>query len=228
MEQIRNYGDERNQGWCVYCGGSEETRDHVPSRILLDEPYPADLSVVPACRRCNAGFSLDEEYFACLLECVLAGGIEPERFARPKIARILRSKPELTARLGRAKQVRDGQILFNLEPARIRNVLLKLARGHAAFELNEPQLDEPASIFVEPFENMNLEDRENFEFAPEPHLWPEVGSRAMQRLLIMPGAAHGDWIEVQTGRYRYMTSQAAGLIVRMVVGEYLAGEVIWD
>jgi hypothetical protein len=199
MEQIRNFGDARNQGWCVYCGGSEESREHVPSRVLLDEPYPTDLSVVPACRRCNSGFALDEEYFACLLECVLAGGVEPERFSRLKIARILRNKPELAVRLGKAKQVRDGGVVFNPEPDRVRNVLLKLARGHAAFELNEPQLDEPASIFVEPFENMSPEDRENFECAPETNLWPEVGSRAMQRLLFTPGAAHGDWVEVQEG-----------------------------
>jgi hypothetical protein len=151
MEQVRNYGDLRNEGWCIHCGGAGETRDHVPSRIFLDEPYPTNLPVVAACRRCNVAFSLDEEYVACLVECVLAGGTAPERFLRPKIARVLRSKPELAVRLEKAKEVRDGRVVFNPEPARVRNVLLKLARGHAAFELNEPQLDEPASIFFDPF-----------------------------------------------------------------------------
>jgi hypothetical protein len=89
MEQLRNFGDQRNQEWCVYCGGGGETRDHVPSRIFLDEPYPENLPIVAACRRCNAGFSLDEEYLACLLECVLAGTTEPERTSRTKIRRIL-------------------------------------------------------------------------------------------------------------------------------------------
>jgi len=69
MEQFLNYGDQRNEGWCIHCGGVDETRDHVPSRILLDEPYPTNLPVVAACQRCNLGCSLDEEYVACLLEC---------------------------------------------------------------------------------------------------------------------------------------------------------------
>jgi hypothetical protein len=94
MEQLRNYGDQRNQEWCVHCGDPGETRDHIPSRILLDEPYPENLPVVAACRSCNAGFSLDEEYFACLVECVLAGGVEPERQLRPKIRRFLQAKPQ--------------------------------------------------------------------------------------------------------------------------------------
>jgi hypothetical protein len=54
------------------------------------------------------------------------------------------------------------------------------------------------------------------------------GGRALQRLLGMPRAAYNDWIEVQPGRYRYMTSQGSGLVVRMVIGEYLAGEIVWD
>jgi hypothetical protein len=228
MEQLRNYGDQRNEGWCVYCGGSDETRDHVPSRILLDEPYPANLPVAPACRRCNAGISLDEEYVACLLECVRAGGTEPEHLSRPKIARILRRKPELAARLGMAKRVKDGRVVFDPELARVRNVLLKLARGHAAFELNEPQLDEPSSVFFEAFENMSPEERENFECLPDTQLWPEVGSRGLQRLLVMSEAAYSDWIEVQPGRYRCLTSQGCGLVVRMVIREYLAAEIVWN
>jgi hypothetical protein len=74
---------------------------------------------------------------------------------------------------------------------------------------------------------MSEEKREGFEGARETRLLPEVGSRALQRLLIVPGAAHGDWIDVQKGRYRYMTSQASGLMVRMVIREYLACEIVW-
>jgi hypothetical protein len=25
---------------CIYCGGETETREHVQSKVLLDEPYP--------------------------------------------------------------------------------------------------------------------------------------------------------------------------------------------
>ena len=42
-----------------YCGAYPDTRDHVPSKVLLDEPYPPDLPVIGACQRCNTSYSLD-------------------------------------------------------------------------------------------------------------------------------------------------------------------------
>jgi hypothetical protein len=33
------FSDERFNGYCVYCGGEDETGDHVPSKVLLDGPY---------------------------------------------------------------------------------------------------------------------------------------------------------------------------------------------
>ncbi|MEN9493073.1 MAG: hypothetical protein RJA63_3522, partial [Pseudomonadota bacterium] len=36
MQQFRCYGDDRNKGFCVHCGGPGETVDHVPSKVLLD------------------------------------------------------------------------------------------------------------------------------------------------------------------------------------------------
>ena len=91
MQQLRCYGDDRNKGFCVHCGGGPtETVDHVPSKVLLDEPYPENLMAAPACRECNNGLSLDEEYLACLLECVIAGDTAPEKLHRTKIPEILR------------------------------------------------------------------------------------------------------------------------------------------
>jgi hypothetical protein len=43
MEQLKSYADNRLVNGCVYCGGPEETRDHVPSRVFLDPPYPENL-----------------------------------------------------------------------------------------------------------------------------------------------------------------------------------------
>ncbi len=231
MEQVRNCGDERNQGWCVHCGGPGETRDHVPSRVFLDKPYPEQLPVSPACNRCNNSFSMDEEYLACLLECVLAGDADPARMARPKIADILRHSPRLAAQLQAAKQIQDGQTLFTIEHDRVRNVLLKLARGHAAYEVNEPQLEEPQTITWRPLPLMTEAERDAFEndSSTDFSIWPEVGSRAMHRMFVLDDAAFREgWLVVQEGRYRYCTSQDGGLRVRIVMREYLACEVIWD
>lgn len=67
MDQLKDYADDRLISGCTYCDGLAETRDHVPSRVLLDSPLPENLPVVGACWACNNGFSKDEEYFVCLL-----------------------------------------------------------------------------------------------------------------------------------------------------------------
>lgn len=96
MKQIKKISDFRLEGYCVYCGGKPETRDHVPSKIILDKPFPENLPVVPACNKCNQDFSKDEEYFACLIECVLRGTTEPVKLKREKIKDILVRKPQLS------------------------------------------------------------------------------------------------------------------------------------
>ncbi len=58
--------------------------------------------------------------------------------------------------------------------------------------------------------------------------WPEVGSRAMQRMLIADDAYAGGWITVQDGRYRFLAVAEGSLMVRGVISEYLAFEVIWE
>ena len=226
MRQLPNYGDDRNKGWCVFCGGPEETRDHAPSRVFLDDPYPENLPVVPACNPCNNSFSLDEEYLACLIECARTGSVDEARAARSKVAKILDRKGALVARLASARQESAEGIIWRPEDERVRNVIVKLARGHVAFEQNEPRLDEPTSISILPLCVMTDEQRDEFEASPDPGLWPEVGSRAMHRVLI---GAEGEfpWIEVQPLRYRYMVP-AGPLMVRIIIAEYLAAEVTWD
>ena len=52
----------KGKHFCIYCGAESGTREHVPSKVFLDEPYPEDLPVLPACFNCNNGFSDDEAY----------------------------------------------------------------------------------------------------------------------------------------------------------------------
>jgi len=211
--------------------GRPRLGDHVPSRVLLDEPYPPNLPVVPACRACNEAASADEEYVACAVECALAGSTAFEDAARPKIRRLLMEKAALAARL-RSSQARDQDgFRLQVETERVRRVLIKLARGHAFFELALPQPEEPSAVWFAPFASIDPVTREAFESMPESvppsSAWPEVGSRAMQRLV--SGFPDGQpWLQVQPGRYRYMTDVQAGALVRMVLSEYLACEVSWS
>jgi hypothetical protein len=229
MEHLNSYADSRLVVGCIYCHGDTDTREHVPSRILLDEPYPENLPVLPACTKCNQGFSLDEEYFACLIECARTGSID--RVERPKIRRILQDSPALAARMMQARTVADnGEIVFKTENDRVRRVVLKLARGHAVYELDEQKPEEPSHFMVVPLHCLAPHAREHFENPPTNAGWPEVGTRAMQRMAISaagPTVIGQDWIEVQAGQYRYLAIAEDAVMVRLVVGEYLACEVIW-
>ena len=227
MRKVRNYGDRRQVEACAFCRGVIETRDHVPSRIFLDEPLPADLPVVPACLRCNNGISADEEYLACLLECIISGTTDSTKLGRAKIRRSLEQHPHLQAKLAAAHRQEDGKSVFDIERERIERVLVKLARGHSLFELNEPQLDPPSSLWMIPLHLLDSASRKMFESVRGGTIdvWPEVGSRTMQRLVEEGEYA---WLEVQPGRYRYWASANSAVIVRMVLHEYLACEVTWN
>lgn len=52
----------RVKGVCTYCGAPATTKDHVPPKELFAKPRPT-LVTVPSCESCNAGASLDDEYF---------------------------------------------------------------------------------------------------------------------------------------------------------------------
>lgn len=229
MQQLPCYGDQRNKGFCVHCGRADETRDHVPSKVFLDEPYPENLSVCTSCFDCNNKLSLDEEYLACLLECVMAGDVDPTKMRRPKIARTLTHTAALLQRLQSAKAEHDGQPHWSVEHDRVKAVVVKLARCHMAFEQNEPQIKEPSYLNFRPLAGMNAMERSAFEDADDIGLCPEVGSRAMQRLLVVGSDVFSvGWLVVQEGNYRYRVDSGNGYKVRIVLREYLACEIIWD
>lgn len=234
MRQLHDDGaDDRSKGFCVHCGAADETRDHFPSKVFLDEPFPENLPQGPSCVRCNNGISKHEEYLACLIECVLSGEVDLSRLRREKIANCLRRSPALTESLRKARHDSGDRIRWEFDENRVRVVVMNLARGHVAFELSEPRIDEPSSMWFCPLCEMSDEDREAFEHGEDDSLlalWPEVGSRAMQRILVTGAGStlEDEWLDVQPGNYRYQVSWANGLRVKIVIREYLACEVTWE
>ena len=229
MQQLPCYGDERTVFSCAFCGGETGTRDHCPSRVFLDDPLPTNLPVVPACAKCNSGFSVHEEYLACLVSCVLAGSTAPEAMLREKIGRILNEKPLLRARIENAKAVSQAGTVFQPEHERVSAVITKLAQGHALYELHEFCAETPDQVTYVPLALMSEAQRTAFEEPESANCWPEVGSRAMQRMLIAGNdVAPRGWIVAQPERYRYHASQVGGIEVRIVIHEYLACQVQWE
>lgn len=226
MTHRRNFGDERQTTSCVYCGEGTETREHIPPKVLLDEPYPDNLPIIRVCNVCNQGYSLDEEYFACLIECSRLGSVNLKDIQRDKIRKILSKKIALLNKLKKSIIKTDNkQKVFLLEFERFKKVLLKIAQGHALFELNEPKKEQDISHFsFGILESLSGESRKNFEMIPKLYLAPEVGSRAMQNILISPNFMAMPWVEIQKNRYRYLVFSEG---VRMVFSEYVYCEILW-
>lgn len=132
--------------------------------------------------------------------------------------------------------------MFSIDAPRVRNIILKLARGHAAFELSQICRHEPALLDWQPLELIDARIRDTFEAPQIVGVHGEVGCRGMQRMMVVQvalestvdgsrrniGIIVNDWIEVQDGRYRYMAIDGdRGIEIRIVIGEYLACKVYW-
>lgn len=229
MIQIKTFSDERHDMLCAYCCRDlPTTRDHVPSKILLDKPFPENLPVVPCCLLCNQNFSLDEEYFACLIECALSGTTNPASIKRKSIRKILSKKESLRQKLAAAQTEIAGRIFFKTEINRVKNVVLKLAKGHAKFENTENLLDEPKYLTFKPLLLMSEVEKNFFFSINKPAILPEIGSRMSQRVLIEANSIQPYWIIIQPDNYQYTTSIDNDVSVKIVIRNYLAIEVKWS
>jgi hypothetical protein len=163
---------------------------------------------------------------------------------RAKIARILERKPQLRAMIEAAKQADDAPVAYLVDDARLRAFVLKLARGHAAFEISAKYRGDPTHLACGLLSWLTPDAVEVFDQPLPAEIWPEIGCRLMQRECVLnvnlqSAAGEGgrditllmfDWIEVQPDRYRYLVSPvgAEGVVVRVVLSEFLACEVIWS
>ena len=237
MKQVEDTADQRNKSWCIHCGSAIWTvlanRDHAPSKILLDEPLPANVPLMRVCQPCNSGFAEDEEYTAAFIGAVLSGSTLPEAQVVERSERIFRGNSPLRARVEKSKKVEldlfDGEKLSWVpEIERIRRIVLKNARGHAYFELGEPMIGAPLSVWFGPLAVLDERQLQVFEDVTWPNgTWPEVGSRLMTRFCTGEDLDDG-WIIVQEGVYRYSVKQSGGLVVRIVMREYLGAEIRWE
>ena len=240
MEYLNDYSDVRLKSECVHCGialdSENSNRDHVPTRALLDKPYPENLPVTVICKRCNSSFSKDEEYLTAFLASVLCGSTEIDANRFPTAARILNRSAKLRERVNGSRRVQLNsqgfeEINWIPEIDRVTKVISKNAQGHVLYELGQPTMTEPTSVDIVPLQNLSDQQWGQFERGEynATSLWPEMGSRLMQRVAGGFGIDWGGWIEVQLGVYRYAVEQSFnGISVRIVHREYLAAEIQWS
>jgi hypothetical protein len=116
---------------CVYCGSAATTRDHVPPKGLLDQPWPPNLRTVPACSSCNSSWSLDEQYFAIALAHIgHTASLMSKVEADGPVDRALQAAPLLDDMIIRGLGAGpDGRVWFTPDLDRIRRVATKIAYG---------------------------------------------------------------------------------------------------
>jgi len=237
MKDPLEFVDERHKAWCVHCGAVlktvESNLDHVPSQSILDRPFPDNLSKVRIGRACNTSFSNDEEYFLAFLGSVLAGTTVPDRQLVKRAEKALANNVRLQNEIEAQRRVEKDttgkdRVTFLPDTSRIRNVVVKNARGHVLFEHGQPALGEPAHCAFTPLILLADMGRRAFETIDYGHAWPEVGSRLMTRLVTGDDMRTDGWVIVQPDVYRFAVMDNGQFVVRTVIREYLATEVIWD
>lgn len=237
MRYLNDYSDERFKGICVHCGtgilGHEVNNDHVPSKCLLQEPYPDNLPVLQSCTSCNSDFSKDEQYFSVFLQCVLTGSTNPKDHHIHSTRKALLRSAKLRERIECSKLESESgdevQVSWEPERERVNRVVVKNARGHAFYEIGERPDGEPTFVHTVPLNSLSDTQRHKFDGPIFSGLvgWPEVGSRAMQRAALGSDLCN-DWVIVQENVYRYQVEQYNGTIVKSILMEYLATEVYWS
>lgn len=247
MQQLKNLADPRLIQGCLYCGAiNPDTREHVPSKILLAKPFPENLPVIAACWSCNNSFSIDEEYVACIVACMMSGTTEPEHIKNERVMSILSKKKALRFLIEKSKNTTldsKGKYLFSIDQDRFKNVIHKLAIGHAAYELSLVFREEPKWFDWKFISSMEEDKRAAFNAHQFIDLLGEVGSRNTQRIMVVDVLLQSpttgelvrtplilnDWVDVQEGIYRYHVVQNNdGVQVKIVLNEYIACEVHWD
>ncbi len=227
MDPKKLFFDKRILDYCVFCGNVPNTRDHVPSKVLLDQPYPTNLPVVPSCDKCNNLFSIDEPYLACFVECASCDSFELTQLTRATIRKILFEKLKLKNDLINCRKISlNNDVWWTPEEVRVENILLKLAKGHVAYEYSEIMVEKPTSLIFKAVDKSSLNELIRFETLPQNSALPEIGSRAFLKNIEMDNK--NIWEIVQPDRYRYSVTYSGAMVVRIMLSEYLACEVIWQ
>lgn len=176
--------------YCIYCGATASTRDHVPPKLLLDKPFPPNLQTVPSCRACNNDASLDEQYFLALVSHVATSpSIAAKLAPGGSIDRAFSYSPALEERLLKALDVDDetGNPVIRPEIHRVRRVVQKVATGLFALRYGRvPVSSEISHVALYPY---GLDDQR-----PLPYFVATFTERFKKK----------PWRQVQRGTFSYI------------------------
>ena len=233
MIQLERFGDDRikpyvewskNKGkLCAYCYEPANTRDHIPSKVFLDDNLPDFNSTIPACEECNKGFSKDEEYVACSIDylksCIWSGHVLKDKTIRSFERSILLEK--LVKNQFYLNE--DGSIItISTEgDERFKKIMIKLAVGHARHDHDYMgPYDGPHDVDYSIFNDES--DYNDFDFYQKMDICPEIGSRGYVFAVdIKTGQTYHTWTNVQSGNYTYhIHDEKDKKVVTIIIGKF--------
>jgi hypothetical protein len=201
------------ESYCIYCHcESASTRDHIPPRVFLDEPYPSYLDVVPACDLCNKSFSSDELYVSCYLDLFRNFLSDNNIKLRSKTIKALKYDESLLKKLNEQIYVKSDQVM-SFNSSSFNRILEKLSLGHIC-RMHDRVIYDKKSIIIEyKFLNqMTREDLSVFDETFSVEIAGEIGSDYVERLYVRTSINNSnsssdiiaDWSYIQNGNYRYL------------------------
>lgn len=154
-----------------------------------------------------------------MIEVARCGSLDVER---EKVKRMLAHNQTGYAGVLSAAEAIRTSVLARVNDSKIEKILGKIARGLATFLAGMCVSNIQCEMMILP--KLSLEERMAFEESQGHEVWPEVGSRLMQMMVVCDhDVLMPQWEVCQKDRFRYMIIQKSDYCeVRMVFSEYLA------
>ncbi len=234
--------------FCVYCGEKSDTREHSPSKVFLEKPYPEDLPVLPACRKCNNGFSDDELYTEIYIDSLKYLSGYSQNLREQNLERIKKNSAFLDAQSDLSKYYNGEKISIN---QKIERILTKLAICHMVYELSEgygtdncqthPKLISYSFLFD--MSKTEIDNFDGFVFMDNKKL-PIIGSRVFDKIYVLEPVLNCwdgsetkklqipimNWTDIQEHNYKYISwlENDDTFRVKIVIHDFLFAEIVFD
>lgn len=224
------FKNKRQNSLCVYCGEEATTREHLPSKVFFEHRDQIDFSILPACKKCNNNFSYHEKYLACYIEFLKSKIYNKDYKIRESIKNTLLKDHFIANKIkNQFKQISGMKYEVSQDTESIEIVLMKLAKGHMAYEMNEIFLDEPKHFSYKFLHDMTKKELLAFNRPVVSEIIPEIGSRLTEYLILTEdGKVLYPWRTISEGEYRFMNftdKKHSG--VKFVINEVLFCKVMW-
>jgi len=221
----RYYLNDRDCSICVFCDKEAGTDEHIPAKgAFLTKPYPDNLHTVRVCNDCNNKSSNDEERVGFILRYLKL--IEEGRTGELDNYFLTERRMKNEDLLFEALDIDiNGNPFINIDKELFIRVLEKYSKGHIFYELGIRLLDVPSRMSFAFKSQIDSKRLAEFNKTFISAVYPEVGSRLLQRIIEENG---NNWQTVQEGYYRYYVTYTPKISIRIVINEILFCEISWE